>query len=114
MKEKAQIIYADLEKIDIRVGTIKLVEDIKQSSRLVKLEVDFGEFIRTIVVGMKDERENPREIEGIQALFVVNMEPKVIFGIESHGMLFDIGYEDKIIPVLAIPEKAVPNGTRAL
>lgn len=81
-----------LDKIDIRVGTIQSVEDVVKSDKLVKLTVDFGEFVRTILVGMKGERENPKEIE---------------------GMLFDIGYADGIIPVLAQPEKPVPDGTRA-
>ena len=54
-----------LDKIDIRVGTIKLVEDVEKSDKLVKLSVDFGEFTRTILVGMKGERDNPKEIEGI-------------------------------------------------
>lgn len=101
-----------IDKIDIRVGTIKLVEDVKKSNKLVKLTVDFGEFIRTILVGMKGERENPKEIEGQQALFIVNLAPKKMAGEISEGMLFDIGYADGIIPVLAQPEKPVPNGTR--
>jgi len=102
-----------LDKIDIRVGTIISVEDIKDSNKLVKLSVDFGDFLRTILVGMKSERENPKEIEGQQALFVVNLAPKKMAGEISEGMLFDIGYADGIVPVLAQPEKAVPNGTRA-
>lgn len=101
-----------LDKIDIRVGTIKLVEDVEKSDKLVKLSVDFGEFTRTILVGMKGERDNPKEIEGKQALFVVNLPPKKMAGEVSEGMLFDIGYADGIIPVLAQPEKSTPNGTR--
>ena len=101
-----------LDKIDIRVGTIKLVEDIAKSKQLVKLSVDFGSFTRTILVGMKGERDNPKEIEGQQALFLVNLPPKKMAGEISEGMLFDIGYQDGIIPVLAQPEKPVPNGTR--
>ncbi|GAA0735100.1 tRNA-binding protein [Clostridium oceanicum] len=101
-----------IDKVDIRVGTIKLVEDVKKSNKLVKLTVDFGEFTRTILVGMKGERENPKEIEGQQALFIVNLAPKKMAGEISEGMLFDIGYADGIIPVLAQPEKPVPNGTR--
>ncbi|WP_270942612.1 tRNA-binding protein [Romboutsia lituseburensis] len=101
-----------LDKIDIRVGTIKLVEDVEKSDKLVKLSVDFGEFTRTILVGMKGERDNPKEIEGQQALFVVNLAPKKMAGEISEGMLFDIGYADGIVPVLAQPEKTVPNGTR--
>jgi methionine--tRNA ligase beta chain len=101
-----------LDKIDIRVGTIKLVEDVEKSDKLVKLSVDFGDFTRTILVGMKGERDNPREIEGQQALFVVNLAPRKMAGEVSEGMLFDIGYADGILPVLAQPEKPVPNGTR--
>ena len=101
-----------LVKIDIRVGTIKSVEDIKKSDRLVKLSVDFGDFMRTILVGMKGERDDPKEIEGLQALFVVNLAPKKMAGEISEGMLFDIGYADGIVPVLAQPEKPVPDGTR--
>lgn len=109
---KANINMDVLDKIDIRVGTIKLVEDVQKSDKLVKLSVDFGEFTRTILVGMKGERDNPKEIEGNQALFVVNLAPKKMAGEVSEGMLFDIGYADGIIPVLAQPEKPIPNGTR--
>ena len=63
--------------------------------------------------GMQQERSNPREIEGKQALFVVNLEPRKMMGEVSEGMLFDIGYADGITPVLAIPETPVPNGSRA-
>ena len=110
---KPNITIDILDKIDIRVGTIISVEDIKNSNKLLKLSVDFGDFMRTILVGMKGERENPKEIEGKQALFVVNLAPKKMAGELSEGMLFDIGYADGIVPVLAQPEKAVPNGTRA-
>jgi methionine--tRNA ligase beta chain len=102
-----------LDQIDIRVGTILQVEDVAKSDKMVKLTVDFREFRRTILVGMKKERENPAEIQGKQALFVVNLEPKTMFGEVSEGMLFDIGYADGITPVLAQPEKPVPDGTRA-
>lgn len=110
---KPSISYKDFAKLDIRVGTIEKVEDIEKSDKLVKLTVSFGDHIRTILVGMKKERENPKEIEGMQALFVVNLEPQEMMGITSEGMLFDIGYADKIAPVLATPEKPVPDGTRA-
>lgn len=110
---KENIEMADLDKIDIRVGTILSVEDIDKSDKMVKLTVDFGQFNRSILVGMKKERENPAETIGQQALFVVNLAPKKMFGTISEGMLFDIGYADGITPVLAQPEKEVPNGSRA-
>jgi len=80
---------------------------------MARLTVDFGDHKRKILVGMKKERENPKEIEGKQALFVVNLTPKEMMGEISEGMLFDIGYENGITPVLAQPEKPVPNGVTA-
>ena len=104
---------ASLDALDIRVGTIERVEEIPRSDKLMKLTVNFGDHSRTILAGIKKERENPREIEGRQALFVVNLEPRQMRGVPSEGMLFDIGYADGITPVLAVPEKPVPNGSRA-
>ena len=92
---------------------IEEVEDIEKSDKLVKLTIDFGEFKRNILFGLKKERENPKEIEGKQALFIVNSAPKRIVGEESEGMLFDIGYANGITPVLAMPEKDVPNNVMA-
>ena len=110
---KPTITKADLDRIDIRVGTIESVEDLKGSDRLVRLTVDFGDHRRRILAGMKKERADPAEIQGKQALFVVNLEPRRMLGELSEGMLFDLGYEDGIAPVLAVPERQVPNGTRA-
>src|SRR2546430_10091033 len=67
-----------LDALDIRVGTIERVEEIPRSEKLMKLTVDFGDHSRTILAGIKKEREHPREIEGRQALFVVNLEPQNI------------------------------------
>lgn len=107
---KPTIKFSDLEKIDVRVGTIEKVEDIAKSDKLVRLTVNFGDFKRKILVGMKKERKNCQEIVGKQALFVVNLEPKEMMGELSEGMVFDIGYANGIIPVLSLPEKPVPNG----
>jgi len=102
-----------LNEIDIRVGTIDLVDEVKGSDKLVKLTVNFGDHRRNILVGMRKERQDPKEVEGKQALFIVNLEPKRMFGELSQGMLLDIGFADGITPVLAVPERPVPNGTRA-
>ncbi len=110
---KPLIKFEDLEKIDIRVGRIEKVEDVANSDKLIRLIVNFGEFKRNILVGMKKERGNPQEIEGKQALFVVNLQPRKMMGELSEGMLFDIGYPNEITPVLALPEKEVPNGANA-
>ena len=109
---KPTISFDDLNRIDIRVGTIVSVEDVAGSNKLLKLTVDFGDHQRSILAGMKQERQNPGELEGIQALFVVNLEPKKMMGQASEGMLFDIGYADGIVPALAMPERHVPYGSR--
>jgi len=102
-----------LEKIDIRAGTILAVDDVPGSDKLLQLRVNFGDHERTILSGMKQERANPQELVGRQALFVVNLEPKKMRGILSQGMLFDLGFADGIQPALATPETPVPDGTRA-
>ena len=101
------------EKIDIRVGTIERVEEVEGADKLMCLVVDFGDHKRNIVAGIKEEREDPTEIEGMQALFVVNLPPRKMKGILSEGMMFDMGYADGVLPALATPERPVPNGTRA-
>lgn len=95
------------------MGTIKSVLDVPGADRLVQLRVSFGDHTRTILAGLKQERAEPQEVIGKQALFVVNLEPRKIRGIVSEGMLFDIGYADGVRPVLAIPGTPVPDGTRA-
>jgi tRNA-binding protein len=87
-----------LDRVDIRLGTILSVTEVPESD---------------IVAGIRKERENPGELEGKQALFVVNLEPRKIRGVVSEGMLFDLGYADKIRPALAVPAWPVPPGTRA-
>jgi len=110
---KAVITLETLHQVDIRVGTIVSVSDVPNSDNLMQLRIDFGDHQRTVVAGIRKERTHPREIEGRQALFVVNLEPRKMRGVMSEGMLFDLGYADGVTPVLAIPEKPVPNGTRA-
>ena len=110
---KDLISFEDFEKLDIRVGTIVSVSEVEKSNKLMKLMVDFGDHTRSILVGIKQERENPKEIEKKQALFVLNLPERKMAGEISQGMLFDIGYADKITPCLATPEVPVPNGTRA-
>ena len=110
---KPPVAFDVLEKLDVRVGRILSVEDVRGSNKLLKLTVDFGDHRRSILAGMKQERENPQELQGRQALFVVNLEPKMMAGEISEGMLFDIGYADGIRPALAVPEKDVPDGARA-
>jgi tRNA-binding protein len=105
--------HAVLESIDVRVGTIQAIHVVAGSRKLVKLTVGFGDHTRTILAGLKQERPDLSALIGRQALFVVNLEPREMAGVVSEGMLFDIGYADRQLPVLAVPEGPVPDGVRA-
>lgn len=109
---KPYITFDLFEQVDIRVGTIVSVEDVPSSRKLVKLRVDLGDRQITIFAGLKPKRANPQDIEGKQALFVVNLEPKSIMGEVSEAMLLDIGFPDGLSPVLTMPESPIANGSR--
>lgn len=102
-----------LDRLDIRVGTIEKVDEVGSSRKLCRLTVSFGDHHRTILAGIRGERADPREIEGSQALFMINLAPKEMAGEMSEGMLLDVGYADGLLPSLLLPERAVPDGTRA-
>ncbi len=110
---KETVAFEDFEKLDIRAGTITSVEEVDNSNKFVKLVVDFGDHSRSILAGIKQERSDPREIEGKQAHFVVNLYEREMAGEVSQGMLFDIGYADGLTPCLLVPELPVPDGARA-
>ena len=110
---KPAIPFSALAALDVRVGTIQRVEEVPKSDKLLRLTVGFGDHTRTILSGMTQERSNPQELVGRQALFVVNLEPRRMMGETSEGMLFDLGYADGIAPALAVPERPGPDGTRA-
>jgi tRNA-binding protein len=110
---KPAVSLSVVESLDIRIGTILTVDDVASSRKLVRLGVSFGDHTRSILAGMKQERADLQALIGKQALFVVNLEPKRMAGELSEGMLFDIGYADGVTPVLAMPERPVPDGTRA-
>jgi len=110
---KPAVGIAAIEALDIRVGTIQAVGEVAGSRKLVKLTVSFGDHERSILAGLRMERPDLAVLVGRQALFVVNLEPRTMAGQVSEGMLFDIGYAEGLPPALAVPERPVPDGTRA-
>ena len=110
---KPQITVRELEKLDIRAGTIIGVEAVAGSRKLAKLTVDFGDRRCTVLAGIAGERKHPGEVRGAQALFVVNLPPRRMAGEVSEAMLLDIGYADGLVPVLAVTERRVPDGAQA-
>src|SRR5258707_15617246 len=85
---KPVISFGEVDRIDIRVGTIVSVDDLAGSDKLLKLTVDFGDHRRTILAGLKQERDISQEIVVLQGLFLVQLESKKIRGEYSEGMLF--------------------------
>ena len=110
---KAIVDPAVLASLDVRVGTIRGAAAVPGADRLALLTVDFGDHMRSIVAGIRTERESLESIVGVQALFVVNLPSRTIRGQLSQGMLFDIGFADGLRPAFAQPEWPVPDGVRA-
>lgn len=101
----------DLEKLDVRIGTFTSVEPVEGSEKLYKEIVDFGPEIgtRQILSGIQNYF-TPENLVGKQALFIVNLEPRTMMGLESQGML--LATDDAEMPVLLVPESKVPNGSK--
>lgn len=98
--------YTDFAKLDIRVGTITHAEAVPKSTKLLKLEVDFGsEGKRQIVAGIASMvpyllDNDPANLAGYQVCAVLNLAPRKLMGIESHGMILAAhGKDDRICPV---------------
>ena len=91
---KEEVPYELFEQLDIRVGTILTVSDVEGSKKLVRLGIDVGDHRRNILAGIKQERADPKVVEGQQALFVLNLPNRKMAGEISEGMLFDLGYAD--------------------
>ncbi len=85
---KDTITFDDFLKLDIRAGTVTKAEPIAKSKKLLKLEVSFGPEVgtRTILAGVA-ETFSPELILGNQVIAVLNLAPRQMMGIESHGML---------------------------
>ncbi|MBA5628608.1 methionine--tRNA ligase [Moheibacter lacus] len=106
--QRETIQFDDFMKIDMRVGTILEAEKVEKADKLLKLKVDTGIDVRTIVSGIA-ESFTPEEIVGKQVTVLVNLAPRKIRGIESQGMLLLTDKEDGKLTFL-VPEKETLNG----
>lgn len=97
-------------KFDLRVGLVKKAEKLKRTNKLIKLEVDFGNEQRTIITGLADQY-SPEELERKKFIFVLNLKPKKLSGVESQGMLIVAESEDGKVYLLPVPDE-VPVGTK--
>jgi len=106
-----QIKFDDFAKVDLRVGTIKKIEDIEGADKLYKLEVQIGKDSRTICAGIKQHYKKD-ELKDKQIIVITNLEPRKMKGIESQGMLLAAVSEDHSKVVLISPEKKVDSGLK--
>jgi len=107
--QKQNITYDEFSKMDIRIGTILEAERVPKTQKLMKLLIDTGIDKRTIVSGIA-EYFTPEEIVNRQVAILINLEPRKIKGIESHGMILTAEDSDGKLRFV-IPGEKVDNGS---
>ncbi len=106
---KENITYNDFVKLDIRIGTIVEAEIVEGSDKLLKLIIDFNDFKRQIIAGIKTKYQ-PSEVINKQIPVIVNLEPRKLMGLESQGMILAIGSKD--LDALLLPSESVLDGSQ--
>lgn len=99
----------EFQKADLRVGTILAAERVEGSEKLLKLQIDIGE-PRQIVSGIA-KAYAPEEMIGKQVVIIANLEPRMLMGLESQGMLL-AAHGENGEPILVAPLAAVPPGSK--
>ncbi|MFZ1987885.1 MAG: hypothetical protein WAV21_02540 [Minisyncoccia bacterium] len=102
----------EFSKIEVKVGTVRLAERVPETDKLIRLMIDFGEpELRQIVSGIAAYVSEPESLVGRQLAFVTNLEPRMLKGLESNGMLFAVGEGESF--AFLTPDRLVPPGTSA-
>lgn len=105
------ISYDDFKKVDARLGKVLSAEAVEGSDKLIKLMLDFGEESpRQILSGIRAWYE-PEALVGKQMLFVINLTPRAMMGLESHGMLMAVDGVDGA-PVFLVAEQPAHPGSK--
>lgn len=100
----------DVKKVEIKIGKILSAEKVPDTDKLLKLSVDLGEEQpRQIVSGIAFYFPDPQALVGKSTTFITNLEPRMIKGLESNGMLFAMSTETSF--ALLIPNNDLPPGT---
>jgi len=110
--------YEEFKKMDMRIGTIREVEAVPETDKLLRCQIDFNEIdeegnkkLRQIVSGIKEYYPDPNILIGKQVLYIVNLAPRKIKGYESNGMLMAVDGKDGK-PVFLVPEVEVESGVK--
>ncbi len=99
----------DFQKLAIKIGTIRSAEKVEGSSKLLKLDVDLGHEKRQILAGI-GEKYKPEDLKGKQIPILANLEPRMLMGLESQGMILAVDVNSE--PFLLSPDKKVANGSK--
>jgi methionyl-tRNA synthetase len=102
----------DFGKVELCVGQIVAATIVPDTDKLLRLEVDVGEEKpRQIISGIAGYFPDPVALEGKQCIFATNLEPKVIRGLESQGMILAVTADEEQFS-LVVPERPMPPGSR--
>ncbi len=101
--------FEEFQKLNLRIGNIIVAEKVEGSNKLLKLKVDLGSEEKQIIAGIATEYE-VEELINRQIVIVANLEPRVIFGLESQGMLLAVNNDDKL--ALLKPDKEMLCGSK--
>ncbi len=103
--------FNEWSKLDLRAGEILEVEDIKGADKLYKIKVDLGTETRVLVAGLKPYYSK-EELEGKRCIVFCNLEPRILKGIKSQGMILAASNDDKSEVKLLQPDGAVALGAK--
>jgi len=110
--DKPRISIEEFNKVEVKIGIVRLAECVPETSKLLRLIVDFDEEQpRQIISGIAAHVPEPTTLVGSQLAFITNLEPRTIHGLESNGMLFAVGDNESF--AFLIPDREVPLGTSA-
>jgi len=116
MENSQFVSYEDFKKMNIRVGTVRHIEPVEGTDKLLRCGVDFNEIdeegnqvLRQIVSGIREYYPDYETLIGRQLLYIINLEPRTICGVTSYGMLLAVDGEEGN-PVFLIPAENVPAG----
>lgn len=105
------ISFEDFIKVDLRAGTILEAERVPKSDKLLRLQLDFGELGKRQIVAGIGKTYEPDYLVGLQVVAVVNLAPRKLMGLESHGMILAAGTTEGHVRVLRTGSEVL-NGTR--
>lgn len=111
--DKPHITLEEFIKTEVKIGTVRSAERAPETDKLLRLTVDFGEETgpRQIISGIAEYVADPESLLGRQLVFVTNLEPRTIRGLESNGMLLAVGSGESF--AFLTPDRIVPPGTSA-